>query len=201
MDETGGFFMTNTKCSYTITFTPDAYGGIASVPDLPEIGGGGGGGGGDGGDGIDPSEDCSILSARILDEALKFSVVNQIQNITTISETNETRQREYKWEICKAENGTWSLTSIEKGVHKKTQNTDPNLRWKWVSLEHQSIGLEGFVFGADIEFSERSKLIELGEYVSLIKLGVNVKVSVICRGFPISSEKNINSILIVHANG
>jgi hypothetical protein len=33
------------------------------------------------------------------------------------------------------------------------------LKWKWVSLEHESIGLEGFVAGATIEFSERSKLI------------------------------------------
>lgn len=145
----------------------------------------------------DPVEACSVL----LYEALNFSVVNRIQNITTISETNETRQREYKWEICKANNGTWSLTSIEKGVHEKTQNTDPNLRWKWVSLEHQSIGREGFVFGADIEFSERSKLIELGEYFSSIKLGVNIKVTVICKGFPITHERNANSVLIVHANG
>ncbi len=68
-------------------------------------------------------------------------------------------------------------------------------------MEHQSIGREGFVLGADIEFSERSKLIELGEYVSLIKLRVNIKVTLICKGFPISHEKNASSILIVHANG
>jgi hypothetical protein len=196
----GSVGVLNPQCSYQIIITPgNAKGGLAAgqigvVEDI-QIGDSGGGWE------QDPGEDCSVLSARIINEALKFTVVNRIQNINTISETNETRQREYKWEICKAENGTWSLTSIEKGVHKKTQNTDPNLRWKWVSLEHQSIGREGFVFGADIEFSERSKLIELGEYVSLIKLGVNVKVSVICKGFPISSEKNINSILIVHANG
>ena len=202
VDENGGVFVTNWQCSYTIRVTQSAYGWISSnVPDLPEIGGGGGGGGGEGGDGLDPGEDCSVLSARIINEALKFTVVNRIQNINTISETNETRQREYKWEVCKADNGSWSLTSIEKGVHEKTQNTDPNLRWKWVSLEHQSIGREGFVLGADIEFSERSKLIELGEYVSLIKLGVNIKVTLICKGFPISHEKNANSILIVHANG
>lgn len=196
----GSVGVLNPQCSYQIIITPgNAKGGLAAgqigvVEDI-QIGDSGGGWE------QDPGEDCSVLSARIINEALKFTEVNRIQNINTISETNETRQREYKWEVCKADNGSWSLTSIEKGVHKKTQNTDPNLRWKWVSLEHQSIGREGFVFGADIEFSERSKLIELGEYVSLIKLGVNVKVSVICKGFPISSEKNINSILIVHANG
>jgi hypothetical protein len=81
MDETGGFFMTNTKCSYTITFTPDAYGGIASVPDLPEIGGGGGGGGGDGGDGIDP---CANAEQEALNQ-LKLQFDEHIASETPIT--------------------------------------------------------------------------------------------------------------------
>ena len=90
---------------------------------------------------------------------MNISIPNAIQNIYNISENSETRQRIYKWTICKAVYGTWVISSIEKGVHKITQNANSNLKWKWVSLEHESIGLEGFVAGATIEFSERSKLI------------------------------------------
>jgi hypothetical protein len=78
MDETGGFFMTNTKCSYTITFTPDAYGGIASVPDLPEIGGGGSGGGGDFEKHTDPVQE---IKNEMKDECLN----------TVLSEVTDTK--------------------------------------------------------------------------------------------------------------
>ena len=80
MDEKGGFFVTNTKCTYTIIITPPAYGSIVSELDVPKIGGGDGDGGGGGGE----QDPCANAEQEALNQ-LKLQFDEHIASETPIT--------------------------------------------------------------------------------------------------------------------
>jgi hypothetical protein len=137
-------------------------------------------------------EDCSVTAQAALTAMVNNAVVsNQTLEITTLSESAETRTKKYNWVILKGIG--WYLFSFEKGVHVKTDNPNPNLRWIWQSLDHQNIALVGIVFGGDLDYSLISATPTLGLYNAIQDLDFKVKYSLVCKGSPFAREAVYNS--------
>jgi hypothetical protein len=137
-------------------------------------------------------EDCSVTGPNALDELTSgASVSSETQSITTIESTANTRTKKYEWVILRSIG--WRLFSWEKGIHEKTNNTNPSLQWKWQSLDHQNISRVGVVIGGNIDYSLISAIPTLGQYNAIMDLDFKVKYSVVCKGSPISTELVYNS--------
>jgi hypothetical protein len=145
----------------------------------------------DGSGGGDEDEDCSVtVQANLEALANSATISNQTLEISTLVETPETRTKKYNWVILKGIG--WYLFSFEKGVHVKTDNPNPYLRWVWQSLEHKQLSKVGIVIGGDLEYNLIDATPTIGLYNAIMDIDFGVKYSVVCRGSPVSFERTYN---------
>jgi hypothetical protein len=129
----------------------------------------------DGNNNNEEEENCD----NKLDELVNSAVVSdETVSITTISSTPTTRTKKYEWIILKSIG--WHIFSWEKGVHVKVNNPNPNLQWKWQSLEHLSIGVVGMVVGGAVEPTVNTAIPTIGLYNSGMDINFSVKYSIVC---------------------
>lgn len=151
VDENGGFFMTNTKCSYSIIITSSTFGSIASVPDLPEIGGGGGssGGGDDGG-----SENVWIAVINSINTA------DSLISKDIIESAADRREVTYVQKIIGGgfPFGWWQYNSEDKVISKLNST---NRVWEIRSIEHISIKKEGIQVGLETDLEIKNMIINI----------------------------------------
>jgi hypothetical protein len=131
-------------------------------------------------------EDCNISTQQALNDLSNATVSNETQSISTIDETPVTRTKKYEWVILRGVG--WYLFSFERGVHVKTNNTNPSLQWKWQSLEHQGIARVGVVIGGSAEYGLISATPTLGLYNAIMDIDFKVTYAVFCKGSPFSTE-------------
>jgi hypothetical protein len=148
MDEKGGFFMTNTKCTYTIIITPPAYGSIVSELDVPKIGGGDGDGGGGGGDNTDCITSCEVELERIVNSSKPISIPGTV-DVTSIDGFK--KNKNFRWK--NHESPTWDIYSSEQGVIKLIDVS--NNLWQWESLEHKGMTVTG-INGIGVDISVKN---------------------------------------------
>lgn len=105
------------------------------------------------------------------------------------------RTKLYSWKAVKGP--TYSIVSNEVGVHKRISSNDP---WKWYSLTHSSVTMDGFVPGISISPSTIYSNATLGEYYANMSLTVYVTYSVICAGSPISAYRTFPTNMNFYVN-
>lgn len=105
------------------------------------------------------------------------------------------RTKLYAW---KAVNGlTYSITSNEVGVHKRLISSAP---WKWHSLTHSSVTLNGIAPGLTISPSTTYSNATLGEYYANMSIVVHVTYSLVCAGSPITAYRTFPTNMNFYVN-
>lgn len=92
-----------------------------------------------------------------------------------------TRRKLYTWKIFRS--ALYNFQSTELGTHTLQNNS-----WKWESIEHQNIVMQGGVFGVVAECllaGHEGNLLENNE-IARMRLLFNIKYSAICEGFPLA---------------
>lgn len=146
-------------------------------------GGGGDTGGGSGGEGQTNNEEIENL----LNAMLNSSPASSLRGSTLSSENAEKRTKVYRW-AC-VNNPTYSIISVETGVHKKVSNSNPSLQWKWESLIHSGLAMDGFVVGGTLNYSLVSATPTLGSYNAIMEVQVQLTASLTVVGIPISRSR------------
>ena len=91
----------------------------------------------------------------------------------------------YKWK-CIAGTG-WSISSIERGTHKKKHNV-----WQWESLEHISTTIEGSVVGGNVAHSLVYANAVVGIYNAVMNLEIDVDMSTTVLSVPYHRYFSLN---------
>lgn len=113
--------------------------------------------------------------------------------VVNISGDSNSRIKEYCWIFYGTSNGSWFFKSYERGTHTKINNPDPNLAWKWESLQHLSITREGFVTGGDVICTLNSTNAIIGSYNSGMVLNYNIESKVSYAGYNFSDIRTHHS--------
>jgi hypothetical protein len=130
-----------------------------------------------------------------LDELVNSgSTLSDACAVTLISSTDTNRVKEYCWKFFGTTGSIWYFTSYEKGVHYKTNNTEPSTQWAWRSLEHKSISRQGVVAGGSVECTLNTANSTLGTYSAGMVLNYNMRFSLVCTGFPFSYGDSYQSV-------
>jgi hypothetical protein len=151
VDENGGFFMTNTKCSYTMIFTSSTYGSIASVPDLPEIGGGGGSGGGGDDGGSENVWIAVINSINTADSLISRDIIESAADRREVTYVQKIIEGGFPF-------GWWLYNSEDRVISKLNAT---NRVWEIRSIEHISIKKEGIHVGLETGLEIKNMIINI----------------------------------------
>lgn len=150
-------------------------------PGSGQGGGDGGGGNNNGGGATDPYQTLNDLinSSNSSSDLLSSNL---------LEETETTRKKSYVWRAI--DGLTQDINSYETGTHTKVGN-----EWQWSSLDHNSLGFEGYVAGGSMEYNKIQTQKEVGIYYAIIEhtIGLTFKVGIgdlaITQGKAVSSRK------------
>ena len=120
---------------------------------------------------------------------------SEIDAIITSGDDGITRTRTYKWTIYQGGGNTWRFNSLETGVHKKVNN-----EWRWESITHNSVTRTGLMLGGDVQCTSHTGIPTLGVYNAAMTVMYNLQFSVVCRGFPITTNGDFTSTKFFNVN-
>lgn len=154
-----------------------------------DAGGGGGSGGGTGGTSGDPGDPCLADPGPVGTNAQFMS-----EGFTAVSSLDRTKI--YRWKSVLGVG--WDIVSSDVGVHKRLNTSSA---WKWHSLTHSSVNVEGAVIGFSVAPSVTFSNATIGEYYANMYKQIYVTFSFICSGSPINISNTYSSNMNFHVNG
>jgi hypothetical protein len=176
---------------YWVTFDPET-GDILDVTYLYSDCNGGTGGGG--GNSTADQEQIVCLESAIADTH-GVSEAADLLSVTNDETTTVTRKRSYHWRIC--EGNGWYIKSHEQGTH---QYSYVDNGWKWLTLTHSSVSVEGTWIGGTISCSVNTATPSVYDLYSGMQLNYTIHFQFVCAGSPFSRNDGHTSGIIIGVN-
>lgn len=174
---------------YWVSFDPDS-GDIIDISYMYTTCGNGGGES----NGSSSQEQVVCIQSAI-EDTHNISESADLLSVTDDETTTLTRKRSYHWKICQG-NG-WYIKSHEQGTH---QYSYADNGWKWLTLTHSSVSVEGTWIGGTISCSVNTATPSVYDLYAGMQLNYTVHYQFICAGTPFNRNDGHTSGIIIGIN-